>query len=41
MPKINSEMAETAKNFYKVAKFPRVVGVIDCTHVKIQSLGEI
>lgn len=36
--------AETLKNikkdFYAIAKFPKVVGALDCTHVKIQSPGE-
>ncbi|XP_017476545.1 PREDICTED: putative nuclease HARBI1 [Rhagoletis zephyria] len=27
------------KDFYKIAKFPRVLAAIDCTHVKIQSPG--
>lgn len=29
------------KEFYNIAKFPRVVGAIDCTHVKIQSPGKL
>lgn len=31
--------SEEANNFYNVAKFPRFIGLIDCTHIKIQSLG--
>uniref|UniRef100_A0AAR5QEP2 Putative nuclease HARBI1 n=1 Tax=Dendroctonus ponderosae TaxID=77166 RepID=A0AAR5QEP2_DENPD len=27
------------ENFYRVARFPMVIGAIDCTHVKIQSPG--
>lgn len=27
------------KDFYNIAKFPKVVGALDCTHVKIQSPG--
>ncbi|XP_067208392.1 putative nuclease HARBI1 [Linepithema humile] len=27
------------QQFYNIAKFPRVIGAIDCTHVKIQSPG--
>ncbi|ENN83098.1 hypothetical protein YQE_00541, partial [Dendroctonus ponderosae] len=27
------------ENFYRVARFPLVIGAIDCTHVKIQSPG--
>lgn len=30
---------ETCQEFYNIAKFPRVIGAIDCTHVKIQSPG--
>lgn len=25
--------------FYRFAKFPSVIGAIDCTHIKIQSPG--
>jgi len=27
------------KDFYSISKFPKVVGALDCTHVKIQSPG--
>jgi len=27
------------KDFYNIAKFPKPVGALDCTHVKIQSSG--
>lgn len=30
---------KTCQEFYNIAKFPRVIGAIDCTHVKIQSPG--
>lgn len=32
-------MIDTREGFYNIAKFPRVIGAIDCTHVKIQSPG--
>lgn len=41
MPKTNIETREAVKEFYNVAKFPRVIGLIDCTHIKMQSLGNV
>lgn len=32
-------MQTTVSDFFKIAKFPRVVGAIDCTHVRVQSPG--
>lgn len=29
--------ANTENEFYNIARFPHVLGVIDCTHVKVQS----
>lgn len=26
-------------NFYRIARFPRTIGAIDCTHIRIQSPG--
>lgn len=28
------------KGFYKIARFPNVIGAIDCTHVRVQSPGK-
>lgn len=38
----NTEVAtlEIQRGFYNIARFPRVIGAIDCTHVKIQSPGK-
>ncbi|KAL1447143.1 hypothetical protein WDU94_015606 [Cyamophila willieti] len=33
----NPEQAKT--QFYQIARFPKVIGAVDCTHVKIQSPG--
>lgn len=38
---IESEMPTMQKCFYQIAKFPRTIGAIDCTHVKIQNPGNI
>ncbi|XP_055844234.1 putative nuclease HARBI1 isoform X2 [Episyrphus balteatus] len=39
MPETRMERLEAARNFYAIAKFPRTIGAIDCTHVRIQSPG--
>ena len=39
MPKTNEGMTQESKKFYDIAQFPRVIGVIGCTHIKIQSPG--
>ncbi|XP_036340438.1 uncharacterized protein LOC118749766 [Rhagoletis pomonella] len=39
MPSTLEEMRKTSLTFYKIAKFPGVIGSIDCTHVRIQSPG--
>lgn len=35
----NDEIPRTQNNFFRVARFPRVVGAIDGTHIRIQSPG--
>ncbi|KAI4468075.1 hypothetical protein MML48_2g00019108 [Holotrichia oblita] len=40
MPSEN-EFVAIQTNFYATASFPRVIGTIDCTHIKIQSPGGI
>lgn len=35
----NNEILHTQEKFYRIARFPRVVGCIDGTHIKIQSPG--
>ncbi|CAH2000701.1 unnamed protein product [Acanthoscelides obtectus] len=39
MPNTQEEIDEVKRKFYTIAKFPRVIGAIDCTHVKIISPG--
>lgn len=39
MPETNAERVQAAADFYRFAEFPRTIGAIDCTHVKIQSPG--
>jgi len=38
---IESEIPTMQKRFYKIAKFPKTIRAIDCTHVKIQNPGNI
>lgn len=39
MPQTEAEMVAASEAFYKFARFPRTIGAIDCTHIKIQSPG--
>lgn len=39
-PQDQNEKNEICRKFYELARFPRVIGAIDCTHIKIQSPGE-
>ncbi|XP_065213051.1 putative nuclease HARBI1 [Planococcus citri] len=39
MPSSNETVNAARENFYRRARFPRVIGAIDCTHVRIQSPG--
>ncbi|KAE8745431.1 hypothetical protein FOCC_FOCC007811 [Frankliniella occidentalis] len=38
-PRNEREKQETVGAFYAIARFPRVIGAIDCTHIKIRSPG--
>lgn len=40
LPTLPEEIRRNQRDFYDIAKFIRVVGCIDCTHVKIQSYGK-
>lgn len=36
---LGEELSSTIVGFYSIAGFPRVVGALDCTHIKIKSPG--
>ncbi|XP_058457044.1 putative nuclease HARBI1 [Malaya genurostris] len=40
MPKTQDELHTASRDFYAIARFPRTIGAIDCTHIKIQSPGD-
>lgn len=40
MPEGIDEITKVQGGFYKISKFPKVIGTIDCTHIKIQSPGK-
>ncbi|ENN82712.1 hypothetical protein YQE_00919, partial [Dendroctonus ponderosae] len=37
LPVTEQESSRAMRNFYDIARFPHVIGAIDCTHVKIVS----
>ncbi|XP_033231892.1 putative nuclease HARBI1 [Belonocnema kinseyi] len=39
VPTTEEGMAEIKEGFYRMARFPRVLGCVDCTHVRILSPG--
>ncbi len=39
MPRNEVERRQAYSNFYKIARFPNVLGTIDCTHIRTQSPG--
>ncbi|KAK4883042.1 hypothetical protein RN001_006361 [Aquatica leii] len=39
LPNNEAERNIVIDNFYRIARFPRTVGAIDCTHIRIQSPG--
>lgn len=36
MPTTEEEIQKSRQEFFNIAKFPRCVGALDCTHIKIQ-----
>lgn len=39
LPDTEENQQEAKRNFFNISRFPRVIGAIDCTHVKIVSPG--
>lgn len=39
-PDNQEEKRRVQSDFMTLANFPRVIGAIDCTHIKVQSPGE-
>lgn len=37
LPETSEEVMELKVKFYNLARFPKVIGAIDCTHIKLQS----
>lgn len=41
MPQSNEEIRTMQRAFYEMYRFPRVIGCIDGTHIRIQSPGKL
>ena len=41
MPRTRMELRRTQNKFFEISRFPRVIGAIDGTHIKIESPGII
>ncbi|KAF0706476.1 Uncharacterized protein FWK35_00023526 [Aphis craccivora] len=39
MPETETEIRNLQRRFFQIARFPRTIGAIDCTHIKIQNPG--
>ncbi|XP_025266103.1 putative nuclease HARBI1 [Camponotus floridanus] len=39
LPTTEEEIRNAQLQFYNIARFPRVIGCIDCTHIRVQSFG--
>lgn len=39
MPQNEEEIVNTRQGFYNISRFPRCIGALDCTHIKLQSPG--
>ncbi|XP_070522928.1 putative nuclease HARBI1 [Cardiocondyla obscurior] len=38
-PSTAAEIRRERERFYRIAKFPKVIGCVDCTHIRVQSFG--
>ena len=41
LPQGENEIVACKAEFYRIAKFPRVVGAVDGTHIRLQSPGKV
>lgn len=39
LPEIQEETYHTRQGFFNISKFPKCIGALDCTHIRIQSPG--
>lgn len=39
-PDTQEERNQIQRKFYEISRFPKVLGAIDCTHIRIQSPGK-
>lgn len=40
-PTTREEIYREQLQFYNIARFPKVIGCIDCTHIRVQSFGNV
>lgn len=40
-PTTREEIRREQFQFFNIARFPKVIGCIDCTHIRVQSFGNI
>lgn len=40
-PNTEEQIKHAQLQFYNIASFPRVIGCIDCTHIRVQSFGKL
>lgn len=40
-PTTPQEIRQVVRKFYSIALFPRVIGSLDCTHIRVQNPGNV